>query len=48
MIVVSDSTILVGLVKIGKLDLLKDIFPKVFIPEEVFARGDVRAECAIS
>ncbi|MBW1690189.1 MAG: DUF3368 domain-containing protein [Deltaproteobacteria bacterium] len=36
MIVVSDSTILIGLVKIGKLDLLKEIFSKVFIPEEVF------------
>ena len=36
MIVVCDSTILIGLVKIGKLDLLKDIFPKIFIPEEVF------------
>jgi predicted nucleic acid-binding protein len=35
-IVVSDSTILIGLVKIGKLDLLKEIFSKVFIPEEVF------------
>ena len=36
MIVVSDSTILIGLVKIGKLDLLKEIFSKIFIPEEVF------------
>ena len=36
MIVVSDSTILIGLVKIGKLDLLKEIFSKVYIPEEVF------------
>ena len=36
MIVVSDSTILIGLVKIGKLDLLKEIFFKVYIPEEVF------------
>ncbi|MBW2005844.1 MAG: DUF3368 domain-containing protein [Deltaproteobacteria bacterium] len=36
MIVVSDSTILIGLVKIGKLGLLKEIFSKVFIPEEVF------------
>ena len=36
MIVVSDSTILIGLSKIGKLDLLKEIFSKVFIPEEVF------------
>jgi len=36
MIVVSDSTILIGLVKIGKLDLLKEIFSKVFVSEEVF------------
>lgn len=36
MIVVSDSTILIGLVKTGKLDLLKEIFFKVYIPEEVF------------
>jgi len=36
MIVISDSTILIGLVKIGKLDLLKEIFSKVYIPEEVF------------
>ncbi len=36
MIVVSDSTILIGLAKIGKLDLLKEIFSKVYIPEEVF------------
>ena len=36
MIVISDSTILIGLVKIGKLDLLKEIFSKIFIPEEVF------------
>jgi predicted nucleic acid-binding protein len=36
MIVVSDSTILIGLVKIGKLDLLRAIFAKIFIPEEVF------------
>lgn len=36
MIVVSDSTNMIGLVKIGKLDLLKEIFFKVYIPEEVF------------
>jgi predicted nucleic acid-binding protein len=36
MIVVSDSTILIGLVKIGKLELLKKIFLKVYIPEEIF------------
>jgi predicted nucleic acid-binding protein len=36
MIVVSDSTILIGLAKIGKLELLRKIFSKVYIPEEVF------------
>jgi len=35
-IVVADSTILIGLAKLGKLTLLKEIFPKVSIPEEVF------------
>ena len=36
MIVVSDSTILIGLLKIGELDLLDKIFRKIYIPEEVF------------
>jgi len=36
MIVVSDSTILIGLVKIRKLHLLREIFSKIFVPEEVF------------
>ena len=36
MIVVSDSTILIGLAKIGKLDLLQEVFSKVYVPEEVF------------
>ena len=36
MIVVSDSTILIGLEKIGKSHLLREIFSKIFIPEEVF------------
>jgi predicted nucleic acid-binding protein len=35
-IVVSDSTALIGLSKIGKIDLLKEIFSRVHIPEEVF------------
>jgi len=34
--VVSDSTVLIGLGKIGKLNLLREIFSKVYIPEEVF------------
>ncbi len=36
MIVVTDSTVLIGLAKIGKLDLLRKIFSKVYIPQEVF------------
>jgi predicted nucleic acid-binding protein len=43
-IVVSDSTILIGLAKIGKLDLLKQIFSRVFVPEEVFKEVVERAE----
>lgn len=36
MIVVVDSTILIGLAKIGKVDLLQKVFLRVCIPEEVF------------
>ena len=36
MIVVSDSTLLIGLAKIEKLDLLKEVFHKIYVPEEVF------------
>jgi len=35
-IVVTDSTVLIGLAKLGRLTLLKEIFSKVSIPEEVF------------
>jgi predicted nucleic acid-binding protein len=35
-IVVCNSTILIGLAKIGRLDLLKEVFSKVSVPEEVF------------
>jgi len=44
---VSDSTILIGLAKIEKTDLLRDIFQKIYIPEAVFREvaeeGDQRA-----
>jgi predicted nucleic acid-binding protein len=33
--IVSNSTPLIGLAKIGRLDLLKDLFKEVVIPEEV-------------
>ena len=36
MIVVSDSTVLIGLAKIGQLDLLQEVFHKIYVPEEVF------------
>lgn len=36
MIVVTDSTVLIGLAKLGQLTLLKEIFSKVSIPDEVF------------
>ncbi|MEW6110228.1 MAG: DUF3368 domain-containing protein [Nitrospirota bacterium] len=36
MIVVSNSTILIGLARINKLELLKKLFSKVYIPEAVF------------
>ncbi|MDM8549376.1 DUF3368 domain-containing protein [Desulfobacterales bacterium HSG2] len=44
---VSDSTVLIGLAKIGKTDLLRDIFQKIYIPgavfKEVTEEGDRRA-----
>jgi uncharacterized protein len=36
-IVVCDSTVLMGLAKIGKLQLLKEVFGRIIIPEAVFA-----------
>ena len=35
MIVIANSTIFIGLAKIGKLYLLQKIFSKVYIPKEV-------------
>lgn len=37
MIVVSNSTILIGLAKINKLELLNKLFSKVYIPDAVFS-----------
>ncbi len=46
MIVVSDSTIFIGLAKIKKIDLLRKLFHRVYIPEavhrEVVEAGDSR------
>jgi predicted nucleic acid-binding protein len=35
-IVVSNSTALIGLAKIGKIYLLREIFSRIYIPEEVY------------
>lgn len=35
--VVCDSSVLIGLAKIGKLELLKDIYNEVYVPEAVFS-----------
>lgn len=34
--VVCDSTVLIGLSKIGKIELLKEVYKEVYIPEAVF------------
>jgi predicted nucleic acid-binding protein len=48
---VSDSTVLIGLAKIEKTDLLRDLFQKIYIPEAVFRevteQGDQRAGAKI-
>jgi len=36
MIAVSNSTPLIALAKINRLDILKDYFGKIYIPEEVY------------
>jgi len=36
MIVVSDTTPLIGLASIGRLELLRDLFEEVYIPQAVF------------
>lgn len=35
-VVVSDSTVLIGLAKIGKIDLLRELFREIYVPEAVF------------
>ncbi len=48
---VSDSTVLIGLSKIGKTGLLRDIFQKIYVPEAVFQEvteaGEQRAGAKI-
>ena len=36
MIVVCDSTVLIGLSRIGKLELLQDLFGQISVPRAVF------------
>ena len=36
MIVVCDSTILIGLASIGRLEILREVFSKISFPDEVF------------
>ncbi len=42
--IVSNSTVLIYLAKIGKLNLLKNLFGKVLIPSEVFAEVVIRGK----
>lgn len=37
MIVISDTTPVISLLKIGRLDLLERLFGEVFIPDAVYA-----------
>ena len=47
MIVVSDTTPLISLLKINRIDLLEKLFGKVLIPETVFSEltADEAREC---
>jgi predicted nucleic acid-binding protein len=40
--VVCDSTVLIGLTKIGKIDLLKQIYKEIYIPEAVFTEVAIK------
>lgn len=42
MTVVCDSTVLIGLAKVGKIDLLKQIYKEIYIPEAVFAEVAIK------
>lgn len=42
--VVSDSTVLIGLSKIGKINLLKGIFKEISIPEAVYSEVVIRGK----
>ena len=42
--VVCDSTALIGLVKVGKIELLRKIFSEIIIPEAVYAEVVIQGE----
>ena len=42
--IISNSTPLIYLTKLGKLNLLKDLFKKIIIPEEVFQEVVIRGK----
>lgn len=42
--VVCDSTVLIGLARIGRLELLRQLFSEVFIPEKVYDEVVVRGK----
>lgn len=44
MTVVSDTTPLISLLKIGKLDILKEIFGDIYIPKAVLSELTIRVE----
>lgn len=49
MIFVCDSTVLIGLAKIGKPQLIKEVFGRIIIPEAVFAEiaGEVSIDLGL-
>ena len=42
--VICDSTVIIGLAKIRKLDLLKQIYGEVYIPEAVFTEVAIKGK----
>ncbi len=45
MIVVSNSTPLIGLASIGRFDLLRSLFQKLYVPQAVYHETVVTGEC---
>ena len=44
MTVVCDSIVLIGLTKIERIDLLKQIYKEIYIPEAVFIEVTIKDE----